>query len=42
MRNAVGEKHYVIVRKELCGTVSYMSSNMMLRNIKLRSDNASI
>ena len=39
IRNAVTEKHNLIVKKELFATVYYMSSNMILRNIKQKSNN---
>ena len=39
IRNAVTEKHNLIVNKELFATVYYMSSNMILRNIKQKSNN---
>ena len=41
IRNAVTEKHNLIVNKELFATVYYMYSNMILRNIKQKSNNVS-
>ena len=39
IQNAVTEKHNLIVNKELFATVYYMSFNMILRNIKQKSNN---